>query len=166
LPFGVFILFMQPIHLAIGIVEGIITAAVLCYIYSFRPELLNSAMENKKNPVSIPVKKILITFAVLTVITGGILSVFASSYPDGLEWSIEGVSGKSEIEREGEAHNAAASIVNSTAFMPDYSFKGDEDGSVAGTATAGIIGSVITAFVAIFIGFVIHKTKKRKTVSV
>ena len=31
---------MQPIHLAIGLVEGLITAAVLCFVYEARPELL------------------------------------------------------------------------------------------------------------------------------
>lgn len=40
LPFGVFVATMQPIHLAIGAVEGLITAAVLVFIYKARPELL------------------------------------------------------------------------------------------------------------------------------
>ena len=31
---------MQPIHLAIGLVEGLITAAVLLFVYESRPELL------------------------------------------------------------------------------------------------------------------------------
>lgn len=33
LPFAVFVGTMQPIHLAIGLVEGLITTAVLCFIY-------------------------------------------------------------------------------------------------------------------------------------
>ena len=32
LPFGAFCALMQPIHLAIGLVEGLITAAVLCFV--------------------------------------------------------------------------------------------------------------------------------------
>ena len=40
LPFAAFLGFMQPIHLAIGLVEGLITAAVLCFVYEARPELL------------------------------------------------------------------------------------------------------------------------------
>ena len=32
LPFNVFVLAMQPIHLAIGVVEGLITASVLLFI--------------------------------------------------------------------------------------------------------------------------------------
>ncbi len=40
LPFSVFVAAMQPIHIAIGLVEGLITAVVLCFIYEARPELL------------------------------------------------------------------------------------------------------------------------------
>ena len=40
LPFGAFLLAMQPIHLAIGAVEGCITAAVLVFLYEARPSLL------------------------------------------------------------------------------------------------------------------------------
>ena len=40
LPFQTFVAVMQPIHLAIGLVEGLITAAVLCFVYDARPELL------------------------------------------------------------------------------------------------------------------------------
>ena len=51
LPFSAFLLAMQPIHLAIGAVEGLITAAVLSFVYSARPELLYcsyaSANENR-----------------------------------------------------------------------------------------------------------------------
>ena len=39
LPFGAFLALMQPIHLAIGAVEGLITAAVLVFVYNARPEL-------------------------------------------------------------------------------------------------------------------------------
>ena len=40
LPFPVFLGMMQPIHLAIGLVEGLITAAVLVFVYEARPEIL------------------------------------------------------------------------------------------------------------------------------
>ena len=33
LPFGAFVALMQPIHLAIGLVEGLITSAVLLFVY-------------------------------------------------------------------------------------------------------------------------------------
>lgn len=38
LPFATFVSVMQPIHLAIGLIEGFITSAILCFIYEARPE--------------------------------------------------------------------------------------------------------------------------------
>jgi cobalt/nickel transport system permease protein len=45
LPFSAFALLMQPIHLAIGFVEGIVTAAILCFVHKMRPDIMLSAME-------------------------------------------------------------------------------------------------------------------------
>jgi cobalt/nickel transport system permease protein len=180
LPFGAFVVLMQPIHLAIGLVEGLVTAAVLCYVQSVRPELLDSAVENTPVPAGLPLRNILVTFAVLTVIVGGILSIFASAYPDGLEWSMEGVAGTTELEREGPVYEAAANVVGATAFMPDYGFKpaGGSDGEDSplgaasaplgaasaplGTASGGIIGSIITVTLAGGIGFVISLARRKK----
>ena len=33
LPFGTFVLLMQPIHLAIGVVEGLVTVAIISFVY-------------------------------------------------------------------------------------------------------------------------------------
>jgi cobalt/nickel transport system permease protein len=160
LPFGAFVLLMQPIHLAIGLVEGLVTAAVLCYVHSARPELLDCA-EKTAASETVPIRKILVTFAVLTVLVAGGLSIFASSYPDGLEWSMEKTAGTTELEREGGVYAAAADAVEKTAFMPDYGFKsaGDE-GSALGTSAAGIVGSLITVLLAAGIGFAIYALRK------
>ncbi|MDR1955442.1 MAG: energy-coupling factor ABC transporter permease [Treponema sp.] len=166
LPFGAFLLLMQPIHLAIGVVEGLVTAGVLCYVHQVRPELLHSAVENTKLPPALSLGKILVSLLVLTVLVGGILSLFASAYPDGLEWSMEKVAGTAELEREGPVYAAAASVVESTAFMPDYGFAGNEEGSALGTAAAGIVGSIITIVLAGGIGYIIHTLRKKTTVSV
>jgi cobalt/nickel transport system permease protein len=160
LPFGAFLVLMQPIHLAIGLVEGIVTAGVLCYVHQVRPELLDSAVEDTQIPQALPTNKILISFLVLTVLVGGLLSLFASAYPDGLEWSMEKVAGTAELEREGPVYETTASVVETTAFMPDYSFAGNEEGSALGTATAGILGSIITIVLAGGIGFIIHAVRK------
>jgi cobalt/nickel transport system permease protein len=161
LPFGPFLLLMQPIHLAIGFVEGIVTAGVLCYVQSIRPELLESSVENTKLPAGLPIRKILVSFIVLTVLTGGLLSIFASAYPDGLEWSMKGVAGTTEIDREGPVYDTARNVVEAAAFMPDYGFAADEEGSILGTTAAGIIGSVITVLLAGGIGLLIHGLRKK-----
>jgi cobalt/nickel transport system permease protein len=161
LPLGVFLLLMQPIHLAIGLGEGLITAAVLCYVQSARPELLESAVENVRIPPAIPMKKTLAVFAVLTVLVGGILSIFASVYPDGLEWSLEKAAGTAEFEQKGPVYEAAETAVGKTAFMPDYGFAADEEGSALGTSLAGILGSAITVVLAGGIGLVIHVMRRK-----
>ena len=174
LPFLTFTSLMQPIHLAIGLIEGIATAAVLCFIHSIRPEILDGsaktdspALSGKSSKSN---KKIFVIFAMITVIIAGVLSLFVSQFPDGLEWSIEkttenqNTNSESESEPELEnpdnaVHNAAESIVNSTAFLPDYNFKEE---SKFGTSAAGIIGSIITILLAGGIGFIIRAVKMRK----
>ena len=101
LPFGVFAAAMQPIHLAIGLVEGLITAAVLCFLYEARPELIwtgdsgKSAAGAKKPKLSF--RKVLLALAGAFVLIGGALSLAASSNPDGLEWSIQKITGSAEL---------------------------------------------------------------------
>ncbi|MDR2632375.1 MAG: energy-coupling factor ABC transporter permease [Treponema sp.] len=160
LPFGAFLGLMQPIHLAIGLVEGLVTAGVLCYVHQVRPELLSSAVEDTPIPKALSLQKLMISFLVLTALVGGLLSLFASAYPDGLEWSMEKVAGTTELEGEGPVYETAASVVETTAFMPDYGFAGDEEGSALGTSTAGILGSLITIVLAGGIGFIIHTVRK------
>jgi cobalt/nickel transport system permease protein len=161
LPFATFLLLMQPIHLAIGLVEGLVTAAVLCYVHSARPELLDCA---EKSTAPVPIKKILVAFGVLTLVVAGGLSIFASQYPDGLEWSMEKIAGTTELEREGGVYESAAVAVEKTAFMPDYNFKsdGEDEGSALGTSAAGIVGSLITVLLAAGIGFIIYMFRKRR----
>jgi cobalt/nickel transport system permease protein len=164
LPFPVFVTMMLPIHLAIGIVEGIVTAAVLCFVHSVRPELISGAVADVKPEISFPVKKVLVIFGVLTLVIAGVLSLFASAYPDGLEWSMEKTAGTTELERDGAVYQAAADVVDKTAFMPDYGFKtsGEEESPAAGTAAAGITGSIITVLLAGGLGFIISSVRKKK----
>ena len=91
LPFGAFAALMQPIHLAIGLVEGGITAAVLLFVYQTRPELLQCASAGAKNRCSR--KAALAILAAAALVIGGGLSLLASSSPDGLEWSLFPVAG-------------------------------------------------------------------------
>ena len=145
-PFSTFLLAMQPIHLAIGAVEGLITAAVLSFVYSARPELLYcsyaSANENR-----LSVGKTLAIIGVCAALIGGGLSLFASSYPDGLEWSLERVTGSTELDAEGSIYEAAGSVQETTSLLPDYAFKGSE--SAVGTSFSGIVGGAVVALVCI-----------------
>ena len=165
LPFGTFAMLMLPIHLAIGIVEGIVTASTLCFIYKMRPEIIDSARSGEYLG-DVSTKKVLIALVALTLVVGGGLSLFVSANPDGLEWAIgkttERVLGeKTELEAAGGIFDGAAGVQEATAFLPDYAFASDPDNAV-GTSVSGVVGALITFIIAGATGFVISRTKKRK----
>ncbi len=163
LPMATFMGMMVPIHLAIGLVEGIVTGGILVFIYKMRPELLESSMDNKKLPKNLSIQKVLGVLLVFAIVVGGGLSLLASSNPDGLEWSMEKVAGTAELETTGNAYDSAANIQKSTAFLPDYGFKStDGEGSAAGTSASGIIGAGITLILAGGTGYLIYAVKRRK----
>jgi cobalt/nickel transport system permease protein len=81
LPFGPFTALMLPIHLAIGAVEGVITASILVFIWKMRPEILEPASLTKTPPDKN--KKVLVIMGVLTLALAGGLFWLASAYPDG-----------------------------------------------------------------------------------
>ena len=175
LPFSTFVLLMQPIHLAIGIVEGFVTAAIINYVRSARPEILESIAVSRPLGTEISLKKIMVTLAVLTVITGGTLSWFASTHPDGLEWSIERITGRGELpETEQGIAPVLKGIQERTAFLPDYNFNRAENepkqeeaapawpGIEAGTSAAGVIGAAIVLGMIMIIGMGIRSFRRRK----
>lgn len=174
LHFGTFVLLMQPIHLAIGLVEGAVTAGIISYVKSARPEILQSSSSSRPLDAGIPVNNVLIAFVILAVITGGALSWFASTHPDGLEWSIAKITGKAELneQKEGIAP-ALKELQKKTAFLPGYSFKsGDRQnaegekrpawpGIETGTSVAGIVGGGIVLGLILLLGFGIRFFKKK-----
>ncbi len=141
LPFGTFVALMQPIHLAIGLVEGVLTGLVLIFVYETRPEMIHA--ESKTNRLSYT--KIIAIFAVVAIIFAGGVSLVASSNPDGLEWSIGKTTGSEEVEAEGGVYDTAAGIVDKTAVLSDYTVNGTDKPS--GTTVAGIVGAAAVALV-------------------
>ena len=147
LPFSVFVATMQPIHLAIGAVEGLITAAVLCFVYEARPEILYAATEAEKKQGSMSFKKTVATLAIIAALIGGGLSLFASANPDGLEWAMERIAGTTEIEAAGGIYETFAGIQDKSAVLPDYAFKGSD--SAAGTSFSGVFGGAVVVAVCV-----------------
>lgn len=161
LPFGVFAGTMLPIHLAIGLVEGLITAAVLCFVYEARPELLWEISEEKESKLSL--KKTLVILAVLAIIVGGGLSLMASEFPDGLEWSLEKITGSTELEAEGGIYEAASGIQEATSILPDYNIDGSD--GAAGTSLSGIVGAVVVVAVLVGVSYAFRFYRNKKTVN-
>lgn len=141
LPFAAFLLTMQPIHLAIGLVEGAITAAVLVFLYQARPALLWQAGQTAEEKQPMTLRSVLGVLAALAAVTAGLLSLFASAFPDGLEWSLQRLTGSTELETTGAAQAFFAKVQSLTAWLPDYNFAGSE--SAAGASAAGLIGAAV-----------------------
>ena len=160
LPFSVFVATMQPIHLAIGLVEGLITAAVLLFVYEARPEMLSCSEERAKSRFSF--KKTIAILGIAALVIGGAVSLAASSNPDGLEWSMERLTGSTELENDGTgAHAAAEEIQEKTALLPDYGFKNSD--STFGTSFSGIAGSAVVLIVCVGACYAFRFFKKKKS---
>jgi cobalt/nickel transport system permease protein len=181
LPFSTFAVIMQPIHLAIGIVEGLVTASVISFVGNAKPEILQSTREDL--PIgNHPMRTIVLGFLVVTFLTGGVLSWFASAHPDGLEWSIAKVTGKGELKSPAPGvHATLAALQEKLSFLPDYSFKktggskqadisaspsaGQErkhegnksEESKLGTSVSGIVGGTLTLGLSFLIGFILKR---------
>ena len=171
LPFTVFVLLMQPIHLAIGIVEGLVTAAVVIFVCNARPEILSSdrGIHAKTN---YGIRKVLLGLLVAAVIAGGVFSWFASANPDGLEWAISRVSGSEELQSDETVHRSLAAIQEKTALLPDYSFRqtetdSEQDSDTAetwpavnpGTSVSGLVGGMLTLLMTAALGWGLQRRR-------
>ncbi len=176
LPFGTFLLLMQPIHLAIGAVEGLATAAVVAFVAGARPEALAPLVPAAAAPANW--RPVVVGLALAAVVIGGVGGWFASSHPDGLEWSIAKATGQEEIAGAGSGlHEKAAAFQQQTALMPDYGFRGParegasaDQGAAesaawpaveAGTSVAGLVGGGLVLVVAGLLAILLRPRKAR-----
>ena len=156
LPFTEFLLFMQPIHLAIGLVEGLITGALVLYLGQQNKGLLyqEDPSQNTES-TGFNMGRTLRGLAIITVVVGVLLSQFASSSPDGLEWSLERVS----------AHEATGGyleeVQGAVSLLPDYDFKSSSLPGAVGTGVSGLAGSGLTLGLVFVIGKVVKKRTAR-----
>jgi len=113
---------------------------------------------------------VLAGLALAAILIGGVASWFASTHPDGLEWSIARVTGKEEVGgTESSLHHRMATLQEKTAMLPDYGFRtpaadadtGDEapeswPAVSAGTSTSGIVGGLLTMLLAGVAGYLLR----------
>jgi cobalt/nickel transport system permease protein len=169
LPFATFLLLMQPVHLAIGIVEGVVTVAIISFVRSARPDIVQGG--GVVRPAGgHPVRTVLVAFLAAALLTGGIVSWYASKNPDGLEWAIRKVTGREELKGTDQGlHGALAALQGKTAFLPDYGFRkpagpdarprGErkDKGSRLGTSLSGLVGGMITLAMVCIGGFLLKR---------
>lgn len=171
IPFGTFCAIMQPIHLAIGAVEGLVTAAVLVFVYNTRPEILRDCLPTEGGDEKRGYKTVVIVLAIAAVLIGGVFSLFASSNPDGLEWSLFGNADsgytanlgldEDDYGYESNAADKAGQIQEKTSLLPDYAFSGDSD-NPSGTSVSGLVGCAFVAVAAVIICLIGGFFRKRK----
>ncbi|TXT37337.1 MAG: cobalt/nickel transport system permease protein [Comamonadaceae bacterium] len=181
LPLTTFLWLMQPIHLAIGLVEGLATAAVIAFIYKARPDLLHASAPAPHPIASAPSfpTRVVMGLGCAALLTGGVFSWFASSSPDGLEWSIARVTGQTELASDGSfVHTTFAQWQQRLALMPDYKLIPTDDKTPAAadsqadaeaawpavdaqTSLAGVLGGVGTLVIVLVVGFLLRPRRAR-----
>jgi cobalt/nickel transport system permease protein len=171
---GAFSALMGSIHLPIGVIEGLVTAAVVSYLFKVRPELKSQALGTAApGGARRSLRPVVITLAAATLLVGGVLAWFASSRPDGLEWSIRRLTGKDELPAPGEAlRGTLAKVQEKTALLPDYALpprQGERPGGESppswpavdpGTSLAGVVGALLTLGIAAVVGLVFSRRRR------
>lgn len=156
LPLAQFLLFMTPIHLFIGIGEGLATAAIIYFVQKYKPELLFQLrpQEQGTSPKIFGLGKALFVFAALALLFGISFKWLASSDPDGLEWSVLNITGSADlpVSSSSQAYEVARNIQESTALIPDYE-----------TNSAGIIGGLTVVLLTWGITWLLRHKKKTVT---
>ena len=174
LPFTTFVLLMQPIHLAIGVVEGVVTAMVIGLVWRAHPELLAPTSPRRRFAGN-SLRRVLAGLLAATLVSGGGLCWFASDNPDGLEWAVSRASGQTDLGAPaGGGHELLAGIQKKLAFLPGYGLrravgKGGEAAAAvpgasreawpagkAGTSVAGLVGGGLTLLLAAGLGFMLR----------
>ncbi|WP_085812661.1 energy-coupling factor ABC transporter permease [Geoanaerobacter pelophilus] len=167
LPLERFLLLMQPIHLAIGAVEGAITVAVLSFVRKARPELLQRAPEGSAGRSR---STVLAAFLFLALAASGFFSQLASQNPDGLEWSIAKAGRPDVAAGTGEGmHAFLARLQEKSAWFPDYAVKrasGPLPNAASGvpavaSAVPGIVGTVLTLALVCVAAFLLKRGRAR-----
>lgn len=133
LPAAKFASFMLPAHLAIGLLEGVVSGTIIALVAKREPALLESNNLRGKS-LRLNQRRVLVGFASASLLIGGLLTFFSSERPDGLEWSIEKTLTEEPLTYTSEVQQSADSLQQSIAIAPDY------EGNYTGLlATAGML---------------------------
>ena len=156
IPVTHFMTVMVGVHLIIGAIEGVITFAVIAYLRQVRPEAVG-LQTPPGTAAGLSRKAVAASLVVTALLVAGVLSWFASSHPDGLEWSyMEHRYGGSEaiIKPPSDAIASVDELQNRYSPLPDYTRRAAEETgrgawpNVDGWGSlAGVIGTVLTLII-------------------
>ena len=89
-PLSQFLAVMIGVHLIIALCEGAVTFAVIAYLRRVRPELMGLEPICARAEASRPGYGVVcVSLLVTALLLAGVVSWFASTWPDGLEWSCQ-----------------------------------------------------------------------------
>jgi cobalt/nickel transport system permease protein len=153
LPFRTFVWTMLSVHAVIGLLEGIITVAVLTYVRQIRPDMMSQTDQTCGTNRG---KSLVVTLAIITLLLSAVASLYSSDRPDGLEWSYLERPDQPEFESSVQPHKQAKTVEtlqSQYTILPDYAKRpgpmgqiNTDDAAVSAgwTSFAGVVGSLIT----------------------
>jgi cobalt/nickel transport system permease protein len=147
----------------VGVVEGLITLAVLGYLQQVRGDMIAGALAGR---VRLSKKAVLITLVVFSIVIGAGLSLLACGLPDGLEWSYaerpDQPDFKTAISNEDSRIAAVDDFQDRYSPLPDYSVR---TSTAAGwTSFAGVVGSGLTMAFIWLIASILRKKQPAEVV--
>lgn len=168
LPFGPFAALMLPIHLAIAVVEGLATAAVLLYVRRLQPELLVRGAGTRPG-AGVVRRRLLGGLALAAVLSAALLTWVASDHPDGLEWSIRRVAPAglgSGAPRTAGGWSQALTALQPKDVAPLLAGPGEAPGRSGisrqvGTSLAGLLGTGATLALAAGLGLLLRRRRNQ-----
>jgi cobalt/nickel transport system permease protein len=171
-PLSTFLLTMLGVHAIVGIIEGLVTAAVLGYLQQVRPDIIRSSIQGK---IRMSKAATIATLAIIAAVTAAGLSLLASDKPDGLEWSYAERPDQENFEPIVANQSQAAAKVDAFqekySLMPDYSARNSKLGqssqeqaesSAGWTSLAGLSGAAATM---LFVWLVAQIIRKKSTLN-
>lgn len=156
LPVVPFLAAMLPIHLAIGLVEGLATLALWRVLAERRPE----AVAAPAGPAARSSGPLLAGLLAASLVTGGLLSWLASGKPDGLEWSVARAA-RAEPVAESRLHAFLARTQARLAALPGYARRNAAPSRPA-TSTSGLAGVAATVALLASAGLLLRRLGPRR----
>lgn len=154
------------VHFLSGAFEGLITGAVLVFLYRLYPNLPRRPVDLGQRTLS--VKGLLPTLGVLALVIGGVVSWFASPYADGLEWAIAGET----LKPKTTLAEAVDRVQDRYTPLPDYNRRGADTAPAESerwpnvhvwTSLSGLLGVGVTLAVIGVVGKVLTARRRART---
>jgi cobalt/nickel transport system permease protein len=182
IPLSHFLLVMVGVHLLIGLFEGLITFAVIAYLRVARPAALS--MDGAQPGRARLRRGALIASMLVTAgLLAGAVGWFASSQPDGLEWSylVRGYGQAENAVKEPSGAVAGADDWQSNwSLMPDYNKRAAPLGAASDepeepvesdqagwpaidgwVSVAGLLGTAVTLVIVYLAAVLLRRSRRR-----